>query len=82
MEIPYEAPNKKIINKKFIGLVTEIKENSKFCCKFLRQSSNSNKNIYVFPDIPDFADIEASQIISELTPTFIKRGRHSFAVHI
>lgn len=81
VEFLYQAPGKKSTQKKFIGQIKEIKENSIFLCSFLRKSS-SGRNIYVFPNIPDIGDVEQSHILTRLKPQFIKRGRHLFAVEL
>lgn len=83
VEIPYSAPTKKIVQRRFIGQVVTIQSEPDVTvlCNFLRSSSKA-ANIYVFPEIPDSLNVKGSQIISHLKPNFIRRGRHCFPISL
>lgn len=69
-------------NISYVGLALEIQDmGTNIVIKYMRKKKTNlltNKSTFVFPNIDDVAEVDISDIISEVTPECIKRGHYTF----
>lgn len=73
----YGKETKKPTEKVFIGQVVEPQNNGQINVKFLRKSSKV-ADMFVFPLVDDIQEVTLDQIIKQIEPQNISRGRHLF----
>lgn len=72
----YNANSKKEKEKHFIGQVVTT-EGEAISAKFMRKSSKTEE-AYLFPRVDDIQDVAVGQILANVKPNKIVRGRHFF----
>lgn len=79
----YDEGTKKETVKNFIGQIISMNDNNggEVEVKFLRRSSEAF-NVYIFPTVEDIMTISYSQVVDEVKPLHVSRGRYTFPYEI
>lgn len=72
----YDQGTKNSIEKQYVGQVIELQQ-SEISIKFMRKSSKT-EDTFVFPMVDDIQDVSSDQILDQVEPIKISKGRHLF----
>ncbi|KAJ2939488.1 hypothetical protein O0L34_g6309 [Tuta absoluta] len=77
VKFDYNVKAKKTVEKRFVGQVINVVEDSHVFVKFMRKSQKA-ENTFVFPQVDDMQLVRPQDVILRIVPLNVSRGRHLF----
>ncbi len=65
----------------YIGVINKVISKEKFQISFFRKRVTSKNTVFVFPNVEDVQETDASQIVRKVAGFHMGRGRYNFVTH-